>query len=106
MVLGDPVAVIAEAVDVPREIDAVLERGRRWRTGRDEGEIEDGKGRHALQFGIMSLRIMRIGAQEESGLVSGNPVRERVQAAISGIEQNEAADSLRRAAISQDIGGG
>ena len=83
MVLGDPVAVIAEAVDVPREIDAVLERGRRWRAGRDEGEIEDGKGRHeALPIG--GTFAMHIGIAFRSATCRGfrAPLIERRQAGL------------------------
>ena len=41
MVLGDPVAVVAEPVGQPRQVDRVAQRLRRGRSLRDRGLVED-----------------------------------------------------------------
>ena len=46
VVLGHPVAGIAERVGVAREVEAVGERLRAGRTAGDGGEIENGQKRH------------------------------------------------------------
>src|SRR5215475_14069706 len=46
VMLGEPVADIAEPVDMARQIDAVAQRGGRRRGGGDDGEVEDGERYH------------------------------------------------------------
>ena len=47
VMLGDPIARVAEPVRKPREIERVAQRGRARRGGGDGRQIEDGKRDHA-----------------------------------------------------------
>ena len=48
--LGDPVALVAEPVGEPRQIERVAQRRRAGRGGGDGREIEDGERDHAEMF--------------------------------------------------------
>ena len=52
--LGEPVADIAEAVGMARQVDAVAQRRGGFCAGRDDGEVENGKRNHRdkLVWGI------------------------------------------------------
>ena len=45
--LGDPVAQIAEVIDVLRQIERIAQRDRAGAAGGDWCEVEDGEGEHA-----------------------------------------------------------
>src|SRR5678816_728251 len=59
MVLGEPQPRVAEPVDDPREVEAVAQRGRRWRRGGDGREIEDREGDHSIEVDIPERRANR-----------------------------------------------
>ena len=48
--LGQPVADIAEPIDMARQIDAVAQRVGRAGAGGDDGEVEDGKRDHGAKL--------------------------------------------------------
>ena len=45
--LGDPVARVAQRIDVLAEIERIAQRDRAGAAGGDGSEIEDGEGKHA-----------------------------------------------------------
>ena len=60
MMLGEPVADIAELVDMARQVDAVAQRGRGPGFGGDDGEVEDGKRDHGCKLIAAAERAMGI----------------------------------------------
>src|SRR5882757_704060 len=53
---------------------------------------------HLDQLAVTPLRVTGVGANEETGTVALDPVRELVQLAIDGVEQEYAADAVGNAA--------
>ncbi len=60
VMLGEPVADIAEPIDIACQIDAVAQRGRRPGFGGNDGEVEDGKRDHGRKLIAVGGRAMGI----------------------------------------------
>ena len=59
VVLGHPIAHIAQAVGEPRQIERIAQRLGAGRAGRDRREIEDGERGHAVSY--TQFRVIRDG---------------------------------------------
>ena len=70
VMLGEPIADIAEPIDMARQIDAVAQRRGGFGAGGDDGEVEDGKRDHGDKLvrrvrGAQRPRRRRSGARRE-----------------------------------------
>ena len=62
MVLGDPVALVAEPVGKPRQIERIAQRHRARRGGGDGRQVEDGKRGHACSGGKCGVAAANLSA--------------------------------------------